>query len=210
MESRETNHTCATKRAGSYQPLTILLSQSERNPFEMRKTYLFKNRNSNMKYKKFCVAINIHYFCCNNLGRKLFKMINTFQNCSVRQLFCLVTLSSYHGPVTYDKRLLMHQCDIETLIHCTGKWRFRSAQHRYVAASFWIVYVIVRLQLASYSPEPLKRDFLDFFITLVNTVFICRPSDSTVSEDAWIEPRTVATTALAVRRSNPSIFAARI
>ncbi len=32
--------------------------------------------------------------------------------------------------------------------------------------------------------------------------FICRPSDSTVSEDAGIEPRTVATSALAVRRSN--------
>ncbi len=34
--------------------------------------------------------------------------------------------------------------------------------------------------------------------------FICRPSDSTVSEDAWIELGTVATTALAVRRSNHS------
>ncbi len=34
--------------------------------------------------------------------------------------------------------------------------------------------------------------------------FICHPSDSTVSEDAGIEPRTVATTALAVRRSNHS------
>jgi hypothetical protein len=32
--------------------------------------------------------------------------------------------------------------------------------------------------------------------------FICRPSDSTVSEDAGIEPRTVATSALTVRRSS--------
>ncbi len=32
----------------------------------------------------------------------------------------------------------------------------------------------------------------------------CRPSDSTVSEDAGIEPRTVATMALAVRRSHHS------
>jgi hypothetical protein len=32
--------------------------------------------------------------------------------------------------------------------------------------------------------------------------FICRPSDSTVLTDAGIEPRTVATAALAVRRSN--------
>jgi hypothetical protein len=34
--------------------------------------------------------------------------------------------------------------------------------------------------------------------------FFCRPSDSTVSEDAGIEPRTVATLALAVRRSSHS------
>ncbi len=33
---------------------------------------------------------------------------------------------------------------------------------------------------------------------------VCRTSDSTVSEDAEIEPRTVATTALAVRRYNHS------
>ncbi len=29
----------------------------------------------------------------------------------------------------------MYQCDIETLFHCSEIWRFRSAQHRYVAAS---------------------------------------------------------------------------
>jgi nestin len=34
--------------------------------------------------------------------------------------------------------------------------------------------------------------------------FICRPSDSTVSEDAGIEPRTVATSALTARRSAKS------
>jgi len=36
----------------------------------------------------------------------------------------------------------------------------------------------------------------------IQQCFICRPSDSTVSEDAVIEPRTVATLALAVRRCN--------
>jgi hypothetical protein len=34
--------------------------------------------------------------------------------------------------------------------------------------------------------------------------FICHPSDSTVSKDAGIETSTVATTALAARRSNHS------
>jgi hypothetical protein len=38
----------------------------------------------------------------------------------------------------------------------------------------------------------------------IKPYFICRPSDSTVSEDAGLEPRTVATTALIVRRYNNS------
>jgi hypothetical protein len=32
----------------------------------------------------------------------------------------------------------MHQCDIETVIHCTEIWHFLSAQHQYVAASFCV------------------------------------------------------------------------
>jgi hypothetical protein len=47
-------------------------------------------------------------------------------------------------------------------------------------------------------------DFLDFFMYDTQHCFICLPSDTTVSEDAGIEPRTVATTALAVRRSKKS------
>jgi hypothetical protein len=45
---------------------------------------------------------------------------------------------------------------------------------------------------------------LDFFMYDIQHCFICRSSDSTVSEDAGIEPRTVATTALTVRHSNLS------
>jgi hypothetical protein len=37
----------------------------------------------------------------------------------------------------------------------------------------------------------LKEDFLDFFMYVIPHGFICRPSDSTMSEDAGIEPRTV-------------------
>ncbi len=50
----------------------------------------------------------------------------------------------------------------------------------------------------------LKGDYLDFFMYNIQHCFICRPSDSTVSDDAGIGPRIVATTALAVRRSNHS------
>ncbi len=39
---------------------------------------------------------------------------------------------------------------------------------------------------------------------VIQHCFICRPSDSSVSEDAGIEPRTLATLALAVGRSNHS------
>jgi hypothetical protein len=47
--------------------------------------------------------------------------------------------------------------------------------------------------------------FFGFFSSSMYSIkhcFICRPSDSTVSEDAGIEPRIVATSALAVRHSN--------
>ncbi len=57
-----------------------------------------------------------------------------------------------------------------------------------------------------------KGEFFGYFFMYdIQYCFICRPSDSTVSEDAGIEPRTVATTALAVRsfnhsaRSNPPL-----
>jgi hypothetical protein len=50
-----------------------------------------------------------------------------------------------------------------------------------------------------------KAGFFGFFLFMfdIQHCFICRPS--TVSEDAGIEPRTVATTALAVRRFNHSV-----
>ncbi len=48
---------------------------------------------------------------------------------------------------------------------------------------------------------------LDFFY--VRTLFICHPPDSAVSEDAGVEPRAVATSALAVRRSGQSGITAR-
>ncbi len=46
----------------------------------------------------------------------------------------------------------------------------------------------------------LKGGLFGIFVCDIQHCFICPPSDSTVSEDAGT--RTVATTALAVRRSN--------
>jgi hypothetical protein len=45
-------------------------------------------------------------------------------------------------------------------------------------------------------------DFFLFLSYYIEHCFICRSSDSTLPTDAGIEPRTVATGALAVRRSN--------
>ncbi len=51
-----------------------------------------------------------------------------------------------------------------------------------------------------------KRKFFGFFLFMyvIQHCFICRHSDSTVSEDAGTEPRTVATLALTDRRSDHS------
>jgi hypothetical protein len=51
-----------------------------------------------------------------------------------------------------------------------------------------------------YSPS--SPSFFSFCSYNIQHCFICRPSDSTVPTDAGIEPTTVATCALAVRRSN--------
>jgi hypothetical protein len=49
-----------------------------------------------------------------------------------------------------------------------------------------------------------KKSFLSFLMYFIQHCFICRPSDSTVSEDAGNEPRTDASLALVVRLSNYS------
>jgi hypothetical protein len=50
-----------------------------------------------------------------------------------------------------------------------------------------------------------QGDYCLFFpMYCIQHCFICRPSHSTLSEDAGIEPRTVSTSALAVRPSNHS------
>ncbi len=46
----------------------------------------------------------------------------------------------------------------------------------------------------------LKGDLFVFFQYFIWLRFICRPSDSTASEDAGIEPRTVATSFVFVAR----------
>ncbi len=69
-----------------------------------------------------------------------------------------------------------------------------------VAKSFmrkgFLIYEEICNYLVLYS---MRRPLIVYYI---QHCFICRPSDSTVPTDAGIEPRTVATGPLAVRRSN--------
>jgi hypothetical protein len=51
----------------------------------------------------------------------------------------------------------------------------------------------------------IKGGYVFDFSGFIQHCFICHPSDSTVSEDAGIKLRTVATLAVAVRRSNHSV-----
>jgi hypothetical protein len=70
---------------------------------------------------------------------------------------------------------------------------------------------IIMDQMAITTPNPQGRLFLKikggffwrflFFTYFIQHYFICRLSDFTVPTDAGIEPKTVATAALAVRRS---------
>jgi hypothetical protein len=50
--------------------------------------------------------------------------------------------------------------------------------------------------------------FFEHIKYLIQHCFIARPSNSTVLDDAGIEPRTVETLALTIRRSNHSAIAA--
>jgi hypothetical protein len=49
-----------------------------------------------------------------------------------------------------------------------------------------------------------NRGIFSFFMYFIQHCFIGRSSESTLSDDAGIEPRTVATLALSMRRSNHS------
>jgi hypothetical protein len=70
----------------------------------------------------------------------------------------------------------------------------------------WLGVLILAQEQSQPVPKKFKKvDFFDFFyMYVIQHCFICRPSDSTVSEDYGIEPRTVATLALTARRSKPS------
>jgi hypothetical protein len=102
-------------------------------------------------------------------------------------------LSSSLGSTSSLRQLIMRQSSIHLLSHS-----FFSLCSRYIficlcsLAVGWGV--ALNYQQANFC----------FFMNFIQHCFICCPSDSIVSEEAGIEPRTVATSAMAVRRSNHS------
>jgi hypothetical protein len=100
--------------------------------------------------------------------------------------------------------------------YCLCKYMIVSLRHRVQIEWQWslsVVYSIIKWKIPpslarvrGARPLTISWGFFGFFLFMydIQHCFICRPSDSTGSEDAGIKPRTVATAALAVRRSNHS------
>ncbi len=66
-------------------------------------------------------------------------------------------------------------------------------------------YIIDTMNCGAGTRSFIKGGFFFFFLfSFYVHCFFCRPQDSSVSEDAEIEPRTVPTLALTSRRSNHS------
>ncbi len=93
-------------------------------------------------------------------------------------------------------------CDVNVV------WCYVLSQYRFASLVHWTGGGggILCIHLAmEFIPDILACDYMFFIFTyFIQHCFICRPSDSTVSVDATIEPRTFATLALTVRRSKHS------
>ncbi len=81
-------------------------------------------------------------------------------------------------------------------LHLSWDWS------QYVLPVTTIRLVILFIHIFFFFSNIFWGDFFLFCLYNIQYCFICRPSDSTVPTDAGIEPRTVATGALAVRHSN--------
>jgi hypothetical protein len=72
----------------------------------------------------------------------------------------------------------MHQSDIEMLIHCTENWRFRSAQHRYVAASPLRVrssnIIIIIANFGRLQCVMFIETFITYVYELLKNLYACR------------------------------------
>jgi hypothetical protein len=94
--------------------------------------------------------------------------------------FMWYALQQYMKPVSLQTKSIFHSI-LDTYLRSIGLLGSESAFPKHRQASI--------------------QKYVLFFI---QHWFICRPSDSTNPQDAGIEPRAVATSALAVRRSNHS------
>jgi hypothetical protein len=111
---------------------------------------------------------------------------NSFSDLSWRHgLFC--SLAMPHQLIIISKLAFTH---VSYLIFQVDPVSFRYIK-------FLSLFTIILILLCSWS-------FFFYVPYCIQHCFIYRPSDSTVSEDAGIEPRTVATSSLAVRLPNHS------
>jgi hypothetical protein len=86
----------------------------------------------------------------------------------------------------------------------------RSAMSSVLKMDIFYIFDTVWIPQCVNGPQKRKVNKGIFCMYVIPQCFICRPSDSTVSEDARIESRIITTLTLAVRRSNYSVRQTRL
>ncbi len=77
-------------------------------------------------------------------------------------------------------------------------------KYKKIPTVLWIWIHWIRMRIQHFKWIKIRIRIFFFFMYVIQHCFICRPSESTVSEDAGIKPRTVATLALTARLFNHS------
>ncbi len=77
-------------------------------------------------------------------------------------------------------------------------------KYKKIPTVLWIWIHWIRMRIQHFKWIKIRIRIFFFFMYVIQHCFICRPSESTVSEDAGIKPRSVATLALTARRCNHS------
>jgi len=129
-------------------------------------------------------------------------LVTSFLTASFYFLTMKIPLNSLLRPSEEDCWKDLKKLDSAFTRGSQGKLKCNSLQHQ-VVKNIQNRHNI-RIYCTISSSLILTAGFLIFVLYFIQHCFNCRPLNYTVSEDAGLEPRTVAALALAVRRSNIS------
>ena len=123
-------------------------------------------------------------------------------SCGVTHIPGKIEYNCRYFLVTFRKRIRRNKFSKNGFHNLQGTMSHRpltNASSLKITAAYWPGFQQLRPQ----NKYPVKHNVF-FSMYCIQHCFICRPLDSAVSEAAGIESRTVATSPLAVRRSNHS------